>query len=301
MLKISAELNDFITRTGSFRFDYNLKKINWFQVGGKADLLFRPKTREELAEFLKIKGDLPIFVMGVGSNIIIRDGGFRGCVIRLGRGFTQLIELSENQLEIGAANLDLNVALFSQQKSLSNLEFLSGIPGTIGGAIKMNAGAYGSDMSNILVKACGYDMSGNYHEFTNQEMNYAYRKSSPPIELIYTHAVVQGKSGNEVEIQKKIKQIQEKRETTQPIRNKTGGSTFKNPPDNSAWKVIDNAGCRGLSVGGAMMSEQHCNFMINTGNATASDLEELGNLVKGKVKQGSGIDLKWEIKIIGDK
>lgn len=300
MLKISTELHQFIEQSGSFKFNYNLKKINWFQVGGNTDLFFRPKSKEELQIFLQKKGDLPIFVMGVGSNIIIRDGGFRGCVIRLGRGFTELEKLPDMQLKVGAANLDLNVALFSQMVPLSGFEFLSGIPGTIGGAIKMNAGAYGGEMSQILVKACGYDLEGRYHEFGNEEMNYEYRKSSPPKEMIYTHTILRGSEGVESEIKKRIKEIQEKRETTQPIRNKTGGSTFKNPTDKRAWEVIDKAGCRGLCVGDAMMSEKHCNFMINTGNATAKDLEKLGNMVRAKVKDHSGVELKWEIKIIGE-
>jgi len=297
---ISAELQKFIEESGSFKKDYELKKINWFQVGGKADLVFRPKDADELQKFLQLKQDLPIFVMGVGSNIIIRDGGFRGCVIRLGRAFTEYKQLSEYEVEIGAANLDLNIALYAAKLGISKLEFLSGIPGTIGGGIKMNAGAYGGEFKDVLVKASGYDEGGNYHEFTADEMNYSYRKSNPPQEIIYTKCVLRGEVGDSAEISERIKKIQETREASQPLRTKTGGSTFKNPEGYNAWKLVDEAGGRGFVVGDAIMSEKHCNFMINRGNATASDLENLGNQVKQKVKEKTGIDLVWEIKIIGD-
>jgi len=301
MIKLSPKLTEFILKSGSFRYNYSLKNINWFQVGGNADLFFKPKDAHELQDFLKINTNLAIFIFGVGSNIIIRDGGFRGCVIRLGRNFTELKLLPENQILVGAANMDLNLALFCRNSALAGSEFLSGIPGTIGGAIKMNAGAYGKEMSQILVKACGYDLQGNYHEFTNKEMNYSYRKSAPPKELIYTHAILQLEKGDQQEIAQNIKDIQQKREESQPIRSKTGGSSFKNPPNHKAWQLIDQAGCRGLKIGDAMMSEKHCNFMINQAQATAQNLEELGELVKQRVYDNSAINLEWEIKIIGEE
>ena len=301
MIKLSPQLINFISASGSFRYDYSLKNINWFQVSGKADLFFKPKNAQELQNFLKIKDDLAIFTFGVGSNIIIRDGGFRGCVIRLGRNFTELKLLPKNQILVGAANMDLNLALFCRNSGLAGSEFLSGVPGTIGGAIKMNAGAYGKEISQILVKACGYDLQGNYHEFTNQEMKYDYRKSAPPQELIYTHAILQLEKGDQQEIAQNIKDIQEKRAESQPIKSKTGGSSFKNPPNHKAWQLIDQAGCRGLKIGDAMMSEKHCNFMINQNQATAQDLERLGELVRQRVYDNSGIKLEWEIKIIGEK
>ena len=301
MLKLNQTLQKFIANSTSFRFAANLKNINWFQVGGNADLLFRPKDSQELQEFLKIKGDLAIFVMGVGSNIIIRDKGFRGCVIRLGKGFIKKEILQNNRIMVGAANLDLNIALFAAQHNIAGLEFLSGIPGTIGGAVKMNAGAYGGEISDILEQACGYDLDGTYHEFNNQEMNYKYRISNPPTQLIYTHAILSGKSGKAETIKNKIAEIQKNREASQPLRHKTGGSSFKNPAGYKAWELIDKAGCRGLKIGDAIMSEKHCNFMINQGNATAADLENLGNMVKNKVKESCNISLEWEIKIIGEK
>jgi len=298
---MSEALEQFIENSGSFKRDYELNKINWFQVGGKADLVFKPKSPEELQEFLKLKGDMEVLVLGVGSNIIIRDGGYRGCVIRLGRAFTECTQLSDTEIEVGAANLDLNIALYTAKLGISGLEFLSGIPGTIGGAVKMNAGAYGGEFKDVAVKICGYDFSGNYREYSLAEMNYGYRKSNPERELIYTKVILKGKKGNPEEISKAIKEIQQKREESQPLRTKTGGSTFKNPDGHSAWKLVDEAGCRGLVVGDAIMSEKHCNFMINRGNATASDLENLGNLVRQKVKEKTGVDLVWEIKIIGEK
>lgn len=302
MVRVGKELRDFIDQSSSFRFDSDLSKINWFRVGGKASLLFKPKDQIELIEFLRVNNQqLPIFVIGVGSNLIIRDGGIDGVVVRLGRAFADIKKIDDTVIEAGSTSLDLNVALFARDNQIANLEFLSGIPGTIGGALKMNAGAYGSDISEILIKAYGVDLQGNGYEFSNEAMNFSYRHSNLGKEIIFTKALLHGVKGDSNIIAAKIDKIQQERSATQPIRHRTGGSTFKNPEGHKAWKLIDEAGCRGLTVGGAQMSEQHCNFMINTGNATSDDLEKLGNLVRKKVREKSNIDLEWEIKFVGNK
>ncbi len=298
-MQLSKELEQFIEQSGSFRKNAELKNINWFQVGGQADLLFKPKSLSELQEFLRLKAGLPIFVLGVGSNVIIRDGGFKGCVIRLGRAFTELKKISATELICGAANLDVNVAKFAAQQGIAGLEFLSGVPGTIGGALKMNAGAYGGEVKDILLKCQAVDLAGNLHEYNVAELNYSYRKANLAEEVIFTEAHFKGNVAEPEAILAAIKEIQEKREASQPIRSNTGGSTFKNPEGHSAWQLIDAAGCRGLKLGAAQISELHCNFMLNLGGATASDLEQLGETVIKRVKEHSGVTLQWEIKRIG--
>ena len=297
--KENKELLDFIEKTGSFRKNYDLSKVTWFGVGGDADLLFRPKNAQELQEFLQIKGDLPIFVMGVGSNIIVADSGFRGCVIRFTREFSKIENIGDCKVKVGVAALDLMVAKQAASFSIAGLEFLSGIPGSIGGAIKMNAGAYGGEVKDVLISATGYNLQGEYREYSLAEMNYEYRKSKPKEELIFTSCILQGGSGAKAEILAKIEKIKESRESSQPVREKTGGSTFKNPENYSAWKLIDEAGARGLTVGKAQMSEMHCNFMINLGGATSEDLLALGEKVREMVKNSSGVQLEWEIKRVG--
>jgi UDP-N-acetylmuramate dehydrogenase len=280
-----------------------LSKVNWFQVGGKAELMFRPKTEAELKEFLEFcPQEVPIFVFGVGSNIIIRDGGIRGVVLRLGREFATCQMEAENKIKVGASCLDVNLSQFAMLNSLAGLEFFSGIPGTVGGAIKMNAGAYGGETKDVLLEVYGYDRSGKKHVLKAADLNFSYRQSNPQLpNLIYVGGLFQGQVGVEAEIRQKMEDIQTKREATQPIRAKTGGSTFKNGVEYSAWQLVERAGCRGLKIGDAQISEKHCNFMINTGNAKASDLEELGEVVRGKVKEKTGIELNWEIKRIGEK
>lgn len=287
----------------TIRENSELAKVNWFQVGGKAELMFRPKTEDELIKFLQIcPKEVPLFVFGVGSNIIIRDGGIRGVVLRLGRDFAGCEMVEDNRIKVGASCLDVNLAQFSMLNSVTGLEFLSGIPGTIGGAIKMNAGAYGVETKDVLVEAYAVDRSGKKHIIRASDMNFSYRHSNPAIsDLIYVGGLFQGAVGEASEIKKAINDIQTKREETQPIRSKTGGSTFKNPDSVSAWKLVDEAGCRGLKIGDAQISEKHCNFMINTGNAKASDLEKLGDVVRDKVKEKTGTELNWEIKRIGEK
>lgn len=288
----------------NIRENYELKNISWFQVGGKADFFYKPKNETDLKNILKLclELEVPVFVLGVASNLIIRDGGIRGLVIRLGREFAKLEYLGEQKIYAGAACLDVNLANFAREHAIANLEFFSGIPGTIGGAIKMNAGAYGGETSQVLIEAYAYDLAGNKHILKNADLNFSYRKSSPKLnDLIFVGAVFQGVAGDEKHIAEKIAMIQNNREESQPIRERTGGSTFKNPEGHSAWKLIDESGCRGLKLGGAMISDKHCNFMLNLTDAKASELEELGNLVRAKVKERTGVALNWEIKIIGEQ
>jgi UDP-N-acetylmuramate dehydrogenase len=294
------KLLDFIRNTGSFRENVDLSKSNWFRVGGFARYLFKPKSVLELAEFLRLNKSrfLDFLILGVGSNVIIRDNGLDGVVIRLGKAFALIDKLAENEIQVGAGCLDINLARFAKDSGIAKLEFFSGIPGTVGGALKMNAGAYGSETKDVLVKAFGVDMEGRECEFSVDDMNFSYRKSNIVKDVIFTKAIFRGEVGDKSEIASKIQEIQEKREATQPIKSRTGGSTFKNPDGMKAWELIDKAGCRGLQIGGAKMSELHCNFMINTGDATAADLESLGEEVRKRVKENSGVELEWEIKFI---
>ncbi len=283
------------------RRDADLSKTNWLRVGGCAEYLFKPENTQDLSDFLKeLPSEIPVTVLGVGSNIIVRDGGIDGVVVRLGRGFAQCRLLpDEYYVETGAGMLDINVSLYAAENDVAGLEFLSGIPGTIGGAVRMNAGAYGYDISQVLVEAEIVERDGTIRLLSNAELGFVYRNSSLPAGAIVTSAVLRGEAGKMDEISKKIEDISRKREETQPIRTRTGGSTFKNPEGHKAWELIDKAGCRGLTVGGAQMSEKHCNFMINTGNATAAGLENLGEEVIKRVFEKTGIMLEWEIKRIG--
>jgi UDP-N-acetylmuramate dehydrogenase len=286
---------------GAYRPNYQLAKINWFNVGGPAEVLFRPEDAQDLAYFLKHKpADVPVTVIGVGSNLLVRDGGVAGVVIRLGRGFTEM-QVDEDILTAGAACLDGNVALFAQQEGVGGLAFLSGVPGTIGGALRMNAGAYGTEMKDVLIEAEAIDGQGNIHTLSNEEMGFSYRHCNVPSDWIFTRAVFKGTKEAPKDIAERMKEITEKRETTQPIRERTSGSTFANPEGHKAWQLIDDAGLRGFQVGGAKISEKHCNFMINSENATAADLENLGEEVRRRVKEKSGIELRWEVQRIGEK
>ncbi|WP_296987411.1 UDP-N-acetylmuramate dehydrogenase [Thalassospira sp. UBA1131] len=286
---------------GKLREGAQLAKVTWFQVGGPADVMFRPKDEADLADFLKGKPeDLPVTVIGVGSNLLVRDGGIRGVVIRLGRPFTNVV-VEDGAVHAGAGALDLNVAQTAQMNGIAGLEFLSGIPGTIGGALRMNAGAYGTEIKDVLVSATAIDGIGNIHTVTPDEMNMTYRHCGVPEDWIFTSAILRASSGDPEDIAKRMDDIQKSRAESQPIKSRTGGSTFANPVPKRAWEVIDAAGCRGLKIGGAQMSEQHCNFMINTGNATALDLEQLGDEVRRRVKEHSGVELRWEIRRIGER
>jgi UDP-N-acetylmuramate dehydrogenase len=276
-----------------------LKDSTWFRVGGHAEWLFKPADEADLAAFLQdCPLEVPVTVLGVASNTLVRDGGIAGVVIRLGPEFGK-IQVQDNLVTAGAAAIDLNVARAAQQAGLAGLEFLSGIPGTIGGGLRMNAGAYGREFKDIVQRVISYDRRGQRHELDHAAMGFAYRHTAAATDLIFTSAVLVGTPDDPAAIQARMAAIQQSRSDSQPIREKTGGSTFANPEGHKAWQLIDAAGCRGLTIGGAMMSEKHCNFMINTGTATAADLEQLGEEVRRRVREQSGIELRWEIKRMG--
>jgi UDP-N-acetylmuramate dehydrogenase len=278
----------------------SLAPLTWFRVGGPAQVLFTPANEDDLAYFLtNLPGELPVTVVGVGSNLIVRDGGVLGVVVRMSpRGFGEATA-SGDIIGAGSAALDKRVAEIAAAASLSGLEFFFGIPGTIGGALRMNAGANGAETKDVLIEATGIDRAGKKHDFTNADMKFVYRASRVDPGIIFTSARFRGTPAAAEAIRTRMNEVQAHRETAQPIRDKTGGSTFKNPPDHSAWKLIDAAGCRGLRIGGAQVSEMHCNFLINTGDATGHDIETLGETVRARVKDVSGIELQWEIKRIG--
>jgi len=277
-----------------------LAELTWFRVGGPAQVLFTPLDEDDLAYFLKrLPEELPVYVVGVGSNLIVRDGGMPGAVIRLApRAFGET-GTEGDVVSAGAAALDKRVAETAASANLAGLEFYSGIPGTIGGALRMNAGANGAETKDVLIEATGIDRKGNVLTFSNADMKFVYRNCGVDPSIVFTSARFGGKPAAPDAIRARMNEVQTHRETAQPIREKTGGSTFQNPPGNSAWKLIDAAGCRGLKLGGAQVSEMHCNFLINTGNATGHDIEGLGETVRERVKQSSGIELHWEIKRIG--
>lgn len=289
---------------GRYTEGAELAKVTWFRVGGPADVMFRPVDRDDLATFLAGKpADVPVTVIGVGSNLLVRDGGIEGVVIRLGRGFTD-INVNGDVVTAGAVALDLNVAIAARAAGVAGLEFLSGIPGTIGGALRMNAGAYGREMTDVTIEAEALDAQGQLHRLTHAELGFTYRRSAVPMDWIFTAARLKGTLGDQQAIAARMEEIQKARAETQPLRTPTGGSTFKNPDDakaegRKAWQLIDQAGCRGLRIGGAMVSELHCNFLINTGDAAAADIEALGEEVRRRVFAMSGVTLEWEIKRIG--
>lgn len=278
----------------------SLAPLTWFRVGGPAQILFTPADEDDLAYFLsKLPKDIPVYVVGVGSNLIVRDGGVEGVVIRLSpKGFGE-VKVDGDAIRTGAAVLDKRVAETAAAANLGGLEFYFGIPGTIGGALRMNAGANGGETKDVLIEATGIGRDGKTHIFTNPDMKFVYRNSGVDPSIVFTSAVFGGKRTDAEKIRIRMNEVQSHREMAQPIREKTGGSTFKNPPGHSAWKLIDAAGCRGLKFGGAQVSEMHCNFLINTGNATGHDIETLGETVRTRVKDHSGVELQWEIKRIG--
>ena len=285
---------------GRLLANQSLAELTWFRVGGPAQVLFTPADENDLAYFLKqLAGDIPLYVVGVGSNLIVRDGGISGVVIRLSpRAFGET-SVNGDIVTAGAAALDKRVAETAAAANLAGLEFYFGIPGTIGGALRMNAGANGAETKDVLLDATGIDRKGNVHTFTNADMKFVYRNCGIDPSVTFISARFKGTPAAPEAIRARMNEVQTHRETAQPIREKTGGSTFKNPPGNSAWKLIDAAGCRGLRLGGAQVSDMHCNFLINTGNASAHDIETLGETVRDRVKQSSGIELHWEIKRIG--
>jgi len=278
-----------------------MDQITWFRTGGPAELLFQPADADDLAEFLRVlPADVPFTVVGVGSNLLVRDGGIPGVVIRLSaKGFGQVALQDGNRILAGAALPDKRLAAFALSQSLSGFSFYHGIPGSIGGALRMNAGANGGETRERVVEVYAVDRQGNRHTLSNEAMGYSYRHSGAPKDLIFTGALFEGYPEDEAVIKAEMDAVQHHRETVQPVKEKTGGSTFKNPEGTSAWKEVDKAGCRGLMIGGAQMSPMHCNFMINTGTATSHDLETLGETVRAEVLETSGIRLEWEIKRIG--
>lgn len=278
-----------------------MDKVTWFRAGGPAEVLFQPADEEDLASFLKaIPEEVPVMVVGIGSNLLVRDGGIPGFVIRLSaKGFGAVEQVSETRLIAGTATPDKRLAAAALNANLAGFHFYHGIPGGIGGALRMNAGANGVETRDRVVEVRALDRRGELHTLTNAEMGYSYRHSTAADDLIFTSAVFEGIPGEPDEIKAAMDEVQHHRETVQPIREKTGGSTFKNPEGTSAWKEVDKAGCRGLVIGGAQMSPMHCNFMINMGSATGYDLEHLGETVRSRVLENSGIKLEWEIRRIG--
>ncbi len=292
---------DFAAVRGRLTENAPLAPFTWFRVGGPAELLFQPADADDLALFLeKLNPEIPVTVIGVGSNLLVRDGGIEGVVIRLSaKGFGHAVVEEGDRIRAGTALPDKRLAAFALEQGLAGFAFYHGIPGTLGGALRMNAGANDGETRACLVEVHAVDRQGGRHVLSNDEMGFTYRHSAAPDDLIFTEAVFQGAPAPQAEIRAAMDAVEEHRERAQPIREKTGGSTFTNPPGGKAWQLIDAAGCRGLTVGGAMVSEMHCNFLINTGDATATDLERLGETVRARVLASSGVHLDWEIRRVG--
>lgn len=285
---------------GRLSADVTMADFTWFRVGGPAQVLFSPADEDDLAYFLRsCPGDVPVTVIGLCSNLLVRDGGVPGVVVRLGRGFSEIAVEEGCRLRAGAAVPDVKVARAAAEAGIAGLSFLRGIPGAIGGALRMNGGAYGRETKDVLVEARGVTRAGERLVLSNADMGFSYRHCSVGEDVIFTQALFQGSPGDPATIKAQMDDITSAREDSQPVRSRTGGSTFKNPPGAKAWELIDRAGCRGLVVGGAQVSEKHCNFLINLGSASAEDLESLGETVRRRVKQTTGVELEWEIRRIG--
>lgn len=286
---------------GRLTADQSLADITWFRVGGPADVLFSPADEADLATLVAaIPAGVPITVIGLGSNLLVRDGGIRGVVVRLGRGFSEIRIEAGHRLRAGTAVPDVKVARAAADAGIAGLAFMRGIPGSIGGALRMNAGAHGRETKDCLIEARAVDRAGTVHVLALADMGMTYRHSGVPADWIFTEALFEGTAGESQQIAAEMDEVARYREANQPIKERTGGSTFKNPPGNSAWKLIDAAGCRGLRVGGAKVSEMHCNFLINDSNASAEDVERLGETVRARVRAASGVALDWEIIRLGD-
>lgn len=285
---------------GTLRADAPLAQLSWFRTGGPADLLFTPADEDDLSLFLeRLDGTIPVLVIGLGSNLLVRDGGVPGVVIRLGKAFLDIEVERDLRVRAGAGAADVKVARAAAEAGIAGLSFLRGIPGTIGGALRMNGGAYGGEIQDVLVEARAIDRAGSRHRLTLADMDFTYRHSGAPEDLVFTQALFQGRPGEAEAILAEMNAITEARSASQPVNTRTGGSTFKNPPGRKAWELIDAAGCRGLRRGEAQVSELHCNFMINHGKATADDIESLGEEVRRRVLETSGVTLEWEIKRVG--
>jgi UDP-N-acetylmuramate dehydrogenase len=284
---------------GRLLVNQSLAELTWFRVGGPAQVLFMPEDEKDLSYLLaNLPDDVPVTTIGLGSNLIVRDGGIAGVVVRLGRGFND-VAVEGMRIRAGAAVPDVKVARTAQEAGIAGLSFLRGIPGGIGGALRMNGGAYGGETKDVMIEARGVDRRGAARVYNNADMGFSYRHCGVADDVIFTQALFQGVPGDAAAIAAEMNKITESRESTQPVKSRTGGSTFKNPSGGKAWQLIDAAGCRGLRLGGAQVSEMHTNFLINLGNATAADIEALGETVRERVRQNSGVDLEWEIKRIG--
>ena len=286
---------------GRLKAEASLKDLTWFRAGGPAEVLYSPTDEADLAYFLKTApSDIPVTIIGLGSNLLVRDGGIEGVVIRLGRGFGEIKVEDGSRLRAGAAVPDVKVARAAADAGIAGLSFYRGIPGCVGGALRMNGGAHGRETKEVVVEARAVDRQGNIHVLPVAELHYQYRHCGAPEDFIFTEALFQGDPGEPAAILAEMDGIAAYREEVQPIKSRTGGSTFKNPPGKKAWQLIDAARCRGLSVGDAKVSEMHCNFLINEGNASGADIEELGETVRARVKETSGVELEWEIKRLGN-
>ncbi len=285
---------------GRLLANQKLADITWFRVGGPAQVLFTPADEADLACFLAhIPRDLPVTVIGLGSNLLVRDGGLPGVVIRLGRGFADVTVEPGHRLRAGTAVPDVKLSRAAAEAGIAGLAFYRGIPGSVGGALRMNGGAHGSETKDTVIEARAVDRGGNVHVLGLEALGFTYRHCAAPADFIFTEALYQGTPGDPAEIARKMEEVAQYREANQPIRERTGGSTFKNPPGHSAWRLVDTAGCRGLRIGGAKVSEMHCNFLINDRDATAEDIERLGETVRARVKAATGVQLEWEIIRLG--
>jgi UDP-N-acetylmuramate dehydrogenase len=285
---------------GALEANAPMAPLSWFRTGGPAQALFTPADEDDLAYLLGgLPADLPVLVVGLGSNLLVRDGGVPGIVIRLGKAFAEVSVEPGQRIRAGAGAPDVKVASMAAKAGLAGLAFFRGIPGSIGGALRMNGGAYGGETKDVLVEAAGITRTGERVTLANADMGFTYRHSAVPDDVIFTQATFEGQPGDPATIQAEMNAITEARSSTQPVNTRTGGSTFKNPPGHKAWQVIDAAGCRGLRVGAAQVSELHCNFLINHGGASAADIEALGEEVRRRVREHSGVELEWEIKRVG--
>ena len=285
---------------GKLKSGAMLADLTWFRVGGPAEILYSPADEADLAYFLRTAPeDVPVTVIGLGSNLLVRDGGIEGVVIRLGKGFGEIAVEEGHRLRASAAVPDVRVSRAAADAGISGLSFYRGIPGCVGGALRMNGGAHGKETKEVVIEVRAVDREGEIHVLPVEELHYSYRHCGAPEDLIFTEALFQGEPGDPAKIMAEMDDIAAYRESAQPIKSRTGGSTFKNPPGKKAWQLIDAAGCRGFRIGDAHVSEMHCNFLINDANATGAEIEELGETVRSRVKATSGVDLEWEIKRLG--